>query len=418
MRTLSLTLMLLLLLSGVIPASAQYSSVQGNVCYACPVCGTVFSVTPAEAASANPYDVCPACYMAYLYTFIQVPCQAVQNQGGDWTGYNDPGDNQPSYNQPGYNQPGYVSPDDEDEEQTALNTNLNTNSQQPIMKDPTPFNPREDDETSEGETSPKGKILMVLSPQDYQEDELNVPRDHFESNGYEVTLASKDVETATGMNGENVSVDIDIDDVDLSDYQAVVFVGGEGIYYLKLNEDSSYTGLAKKAALQNKLIGAICLGPWILAEAGLLQGKDATAAETDYIKSKGAVVSDQPVVQDGNIITANGPSASQEFAEAIIAALEESVSDDSDSQGISSEEMASALRAPLSGSESESYSSQDESSPNVPSPSYKCTKCDYIYDPAAGDPENRIEPGTPFSELPSSWKCPLCGAGKSQFVKG
>ncbi len=412
MKTLSLTLMLLLLLSAAIPASAQYSSGQGNVCYACPVCGTVFSVTPAEAASVNPYDVCPACYMAYLYTFIQVPCQAVQNQGSDWTGYNDPDDNQPSYNQPGY-----ISPDDEDEEQTALNTNRNANSQQPIMRDPTPFNPREDEETSEGEISPKGKILMVLSPQDYQEDELNVPRDHFESNGYEVTLASKGVETATGMNGENVSIDIDIDNLDLSDYQAVVFVGGEGIYYLKLNEDSSYTDLAKKAALQNKLVGAICLGPWILADAGLLQGKDATAAETDYIKSKGAVVSDQPVVQDGNIITASGPSASQEFAEAIVAALEESAGDDD--QGLSQEEMASALRVPLSGSESESYSFQEEeSSPNVPSPSYKCTKCDYVYDPAAGDPENGIEPGTPFSELPSSWKCPLCGAGKNQFVKG
>jgi rubredoxin len=153
-------------------------------------------------------------------------------------------------------------------------------------------------------------------------------------------------------------------------------------------------------------------------DAGLLQGK-ATVAETDYIKSKGAVVSDQPVVQDGNIITASGPSASQEFAEAVIAALEESASDDDNSQGLSQEKMASALRVPLGGSESESSSSQAEvSSPNASSPSYKCTKCDYVYDPAVGDPENGIEPGTPFGELPSSWKCPLCGASKSQFVKG
>ncbi len=313
MKTLSLTLMLLMLVAGAIPASAQYSSGQGNVCYVCPVCGAVFSVTAEEAASANPYDVCPACYMAYLYAFVQVPCQAVQGQGDDWTGYNEPGDNSPGYNSPD---------DDGDEDQTALNTNHNTNNQHPIMRDPTRFNPRAEEEISESEISPKGNILMVLSPQDYQEDELNVPRDYFESNGYSVTLASKGVETATGMNGENVSVDMDIDEVDLSGYQAVVFVGGEGIYYLKLNEDPDYTGLAKKAASQNKLVGAICLGPWILADAGLLQGKEATAAETDYIKSKGAVVSDQPVVQDGNIITANGPSASQEFAEAVIAALE------------------------------------------------------------------------------------------------
>lgn len=413
MKTLSLILMLLLLLAGAIPASAQYSSGQGNLCYACPVCGSVFSVTPEEVASANPYDVCPACYMAYLYAFVQVPCQAAQ--GNDWSGYNEPG-----YNQPGYNQPGYNSPDDGDEDQSAPDTNHNTNNQQPIMRDPTRFNPRSEEEASEEETSeddisPKGKILMVLSPQDYQEDELNVPMDYFESNGYAVTLASKGVETATGMSGENVSIDIDIDDVDLSGYRAVVFVGGEGIYYLKLNEDSSYTGLAKKAALQNKLVGAICLAPWILADAGLLQGKEATAAETDYLESKGAVISDEAVVQDGNIITASGPDASQEFAEAVIAALEGSASDDS--QGPSQEEMGSALRVPLGGSESESTSSE-ASSPNVSSPSYKCTKCDYAYDPAVGDPENGIEPGTSFSKLPSSWKCPWCGAAKSQFVKG
>ena len=209
--------------------------------------------------------------------------------------------------------------------------------------------------------------------------------------------------------------------MDLSGYQAVIFVGGEGIYYLKLNEDPDYTGLAKKAAMQNKLVGAICLGPWILADAGLLEGKEATAAETDYIKSKGAVVSDQPVVQDGNIITANGPDASREFAKAVVAALEESASDDSNSQSLSQEETASALRVPLggSGSESESSSSEDEaSSSKALSPVYKCTKCDYVYGPAVGDPENGIEPGTPFSELPSSWKCPLCGASKSQFVMG
>lgn len=398
MKTLSLALILLLLMAGAVPTFAQYNSGQGYVCYACPVCGAVFSVTPEEAASANPYDLCPACYMAYLYAFIQVPCQAVQNYDGS-------GPNVPGYNQLGSNQPGYNLPADEGEDQTTTNAD----NQQPIMSDPTRFNPK-----AISRTSPEGKILMVLSPQDYQEDELNVPRDYFRSKGYEVILASKGVETATSMNGENVSVDVDIDEVDLSPYQAVIFVGGEGIYYLNLNEDPDYVGLAKKAALQNKLIGAICLGPWILADAGLLQGKQATAAETDYLKSKGAVVSDLAVVQDGNILTANGPSASQEFAEAIVAALEGSVSASDDRQGLSQEEMASAIRVPLGDSGSESSPFQAEEL----SPIYKCTKCDYVYDPAVGDPENGIEPGTPFSELPSSWKCPWCGAGKSQFVKG
>ena len=46
---------------------------------------------------------------------------------------------------------------------------------------------------------------------------------------------------------------------------------------------------------------------------------------------------------------------------------------------------------------------------------YKCTVCGYIYDPAEGDRENNILPGTPFSKLPDDWVCPLCGAAKSEF---
>lgn len=48
---------------------------------------------------------------------------------------------------------------------------------------------------------------------------------------------------------------------------------------------------------------------------------------------------------------------------------------------------------------------------------YECTSCGYIYDPAQGDPENGITPGTPFEKLPYDWVCPVCGVGKDQFVK-
>ena len=48
---------------------------------------------------------------------------------------------------------------------------------------------------------------------------------------------------------------------------------------------------------------------------------------------------------------------------------------------------------------------------------YRCEVCNYIYDPAAGDPDNGIQPGTPFEKLPDNWVCPICGAGKDQFVK-
>ncbi|MFA5926736.1 MAG: rubredoxin [Patescibacteria group bacterium] len=48
---------------------------------------------------------------------------------------------------------------------------------------------------------------------------------------------------------------------------------------------------------------------------------------------------------------------------------------------------------------------------------YVCPPCGYIYDPAVGDPEIGIAPGTPFSDLPDDWLCPLCGVTKAEFVE-
>jgi len=46
-----------------------------------------------------------------------------------------------------------------------------------------------------------------------------------------------------------------------------------------------------------------------------------------------------------------------------------------------------------------------------------CDVCGWVYDPAKGDPDNGIEPGTAFEDLPDDWVCPECGAGKDLFSK-
>ena len=46
---------------------------------------------------------------------------------------------------------------------------------------------------------------------------------------------------------------------------------------------------------------------------------------------------------------------------------------------------------------------------------YTCDICGYKYDPAVGDPDNGIAPGTAFEDLPEDWVCPLCGVGKEDF---
>lgn len=46
---------------------------------------------------------------------------------------------------------------------------------------------------------------------------------------------------------------------------------------------------------------------------------------------------------------------------------------------------------------------------------YECQSCGFIYDPADGDPDGGIPPGTPFEDIPDTWFCPVCGARKQDF---
>ena len=46
---------------------------------------------------------------------------------------------------------------------------------------------------------------------------------------------------------------------------------------------------------------------------------------------------------------------------------------------------------------------------------WKCTVCGHVYDPAAGDPDGDVPPGTPFEEIPDDWECPECGSPKSVY---
>jgi len=48
---------------------------------------------------------------------------------------------------------------------------------------------------------------------------------------------------------------------------------------------------------------------------------------------------------------------------------------------------------------------------------WKCTICGYIYDPAEGDPDSGITPGTGFEDIPDDWRCPICNAMKKWFNK-
>jgi len=163
----------------------------------------------------------------------------------------------------------------------------------------------------------KTKILMVIAPRNFRDEEFLRPKEIFEKSGFLITVASKEVKEASGALGHRAKVDLDLSQVKPADYDALVFIGGSGAsIYL---EDKVVLRLAKTADEQGKVIGAICLAPSILANAGILSGKRATAfpSEAENLRNKGAEYTGEPIAVDGQIVTANGPAAAIEFGEKI-----------------------------------------------------------------------------------------------------
>jgi len=172
------------------------------------------------------------------------------------------------------------------------------------------------------ETKKFGKILMVLAPEDFRDEEYQKPRKVLEEMGAEVIVASKGVWEAKGMLGAKVKVDLDLSQVKIDDYLGVVFVGGIGAssYF----NDENALNLARNFFEKGKIVGAICIAPSILANAGILSGKKATAfySEEKNLVKKGTIYTGQPVTVDGKIVTANGPSAAEEFGRKLGEVLE------------------------------------------------------------------------------------------------
>ena len=123
------------------------------------------------------------------------------------------------------------------------------------------------------------------------------------------------------MQGARVKVDIALDEVNIKEYDAVVFIGGLGACPYYTNDKA--LSLATEGFKQGKLICAICVAPLILSKAGVLKGRHATVYDrkikelTQMLTDEDALYTEKQVVIDGNIITANGPAAAREFGRTI-----------------------------------------------------------------------------------------------------
>ncbi|MCD6471302.1 DJ-1/PfpI family protein [bacterium] len=166
------------------------------------------------------------------------------------------------------------------------------------------------------------KVILVVAFRGFQDIEYSDTRAELEKMNIDVDVASSSLGEAVGKFGKKVNVDKLISEVNLDDYDALVFIGGPGaVEYIENNQAHQ---LARQAIEKNKVLGAICIAPDILAKAGVLKGKKATVWSSivdrqpiKVLEDNGAIYLNQPVVKDGNIITANGPSAAKEFGKTI-----------------------------------------------------------------------------------------------------
>ncbi len=169
--------------------------------------------------------------------------------------------------------------------------------------------------------APVKKAVMIIAHQGFRDDEYFPPRDILEKEGIQITVASSALDEAKGSLGARVKPDILFTDINMEDYDAVIFVGGEGS--TEYWDNPFAHKIARDAMAFNKVVAAICIAPITLGKAGILQGKRATVhpSQANELKALGADYTGRPVEKDGNIITADGPSSAVDFGTELLRAI-------------------------------------------------------------------------------------------------
>lgn len=167
------------------------------------------------------------------------------------------------------------------------------------------------------------KVLFLVAPKGFQDEELEKPRKIFEAAGAEVVVASTAGGPATGIGGASVEAS-GIVELRPTEFAGAVAVGGTGA------ADYQDNGIAQKffrmALHDGKPVGALSLGVVFFAKAGLLEGKAATVWLTPdalrALKDGGARYEKKPVVVAGNVVTADGPASAESFGHVFAELLE------------------------------------------------------------------------------------------------
>lgn len=166
------------------------------------------------------------------------------------------------------------------------------------------------------------KKIAVLLEEMFDERELIYPYYRLLEEGYEVNLIGTKKDTMysskAGYSQKSTHSSLDISS---KDYDAVVIPGGFSPDYMR--RCKATVDFVRDMNSENKLIAAICHGPWMLASCCDIKGKKVTSFYSlkDDLINAGAEFVDEEVVEDGNLITSRNPNDLPAFLKAIIKKL-------------------------------------------------------------------------------------------------
>ena len=170
--------------------------------------------------------------------------------------------------------------------------------------------------------------VLIIATHGYEKSELEVPRDKLRGKGATVHVASLDGKTIKGWQGPDwngeAEADLKIADANSFDYDALVIPGGQ-INPDLLRVEADVNKRVKDFHNEGKVIAAVCHAPWVLAEAGIVKGREMTsygAIKTDIVNA-GAKWLDAEVVADAGIVTSRQPDDLDAFVARIVEEVEE-----------------------------------------------------------------------------------------------
>jgi protease I len=174
------------------------------------------------------------------------------------------------------------------------------------------------------------KRVAILSENGFEESELTSPKKAMEDAGIKVDIVSPQKEKVKGWNHDHWSielpVDVNISNARIEDYDALVIPGGVmNPDLMRVNKDC--VEFARNFLESGKPVAAICHGPQLLIETGLLEGRTMTsypAVKTDLINA-GVNWEDKEVVVDRGLVTSRSPKDLKAFNQKILEEIREGV---------------------------------------------------------------------------------------------